>query len=377
MDIETILKYFEAAAMDPKGQLKEYIKKGKKAIGCFPYYVPEELVHAAGMVPFGIWGSNNKTIEAAKEYFASFYCSMAQLNLEMGLDGSLDGLSGVIVTALCDTLRPLSQNFRVAAPEIPFMFLAHPQNRRKEYGIQYTISRYTKIKEQLEAIAGRPITDADLKTSIKVYNQSRKARREFVKLAGEHPELVTPIQRSAVLKSAYFMLKEEHTRLLEPLNELLSQAGPLQWNGFRIMTSGIIADHPGLLKILEENHMAIAADDVAHESRGFRVDVPEDADPMRALALQFGAQDHDTILYDPEINKRPDYLVKLALDSGSQGVLILMMQFCDPEEMEYPSLKKGLNEAGIPHIVIGVDHQMKNFGQARTQIQAFADVLGL
>lgn len=375
MNMEMILKHFEAAAINPKGQLKEYIGKGKKAIGCFPYYVPEELVHAAGMVPFGVWGSNHKTIEAAKEYFASFYCSLAQLNLEMGLDGTLDDLSGVIVTTLCDTLRPLSQNFRVAVPKIPFMFLAHPQNRRKEYGIQYTISQYTRIKEKLEEIAGHPITEADLKASIKVYNQSRKARREFVKLAGEHPELVTPTQRSAVLKSACFMLKEEHTQLLEQLNELLRQAGPSQWAGIRIMTSGIVADSPGLLNILEENHMAIAADDVAHESRSFRVDVPEDTDPVRALARQFGAQDHDTILYDPEINKRPEYLVKLAKDSGVQGVIILMMQFCDPEEMEYPSLKKALSEAGIPHIVIGVDHQMKDFGQARTQIQAFADIL--
>lgn len=377
MNIETILKHFEAAAINPKGQLKEYIKKGKKAIGCFPYYVPEELVHAAGMVPFGVWGSSSKTIEAAKEYFASFYCSMAQLNLEMGLDGTLDDLSGVIVTTLCDTLRPLSQNFRVAVPEIPFMFLAHPQNRREEYGIRYTISQYANIREKLEEIAGCPISDADLQASIKVYNQSRKARREFVKLAGEHPELITPSQRSAVLKSACFMLKEEHTQLLEQLNGQLSHASPSQWDGIRIMTSGIVADSPGWLKILEENHMAIVADDVAHESRGFRVDVPADPDPMRALARQFGMQNHDTILYDPEINKRPEYLVRLAKDSGARGVVILMMQFCDPEEMEYPSLKKGLKEAGIPSIVIGIDQQMKDFGQARTQIQAFADVLGL
>ena len=45
--------------------------------------------------------------------------------------------------------------------------------------------------------------------------------------------------------------------------------------------------------------------------------------------------------------------------------------------MEYPYLKKALDDAGIPHIKIGVGQQMRDFGQARTALQAFADVLAL
>ena len=55
--------------------------------------------------------------------------------------------------------------------------------------------------------------------------------------------------------------------------------------------------------------------------------------------------------------------------------MLFMQQFCDPEEMEYPYLKKALDGAGIPHIKLGVDQQMRDFGQASTAIQAFADVL--
>ena len=35
------------------------------------------------------------------------------------------------------------------------------------------------------------------------------------------------------------------------------------------------------------------------------------------------------------------------------------------------------NDAGIPHIKLGIDQQMRDFGQARTAIQAFADVLSM
>ena len=155
----------------------------------------------------GMWGTNDKNIKEAKEYCASFYCSLAQLDLEMLLDGTLDDLDGVIMTVLCDTLRPMSQNIRVAMDKLgkmPTIFLAHPQNRRPEYGIQYTISQYNNVKEQLEEIAGKKITDEALKEAIKVYNRSREERRRFVKLAGEHPEAVSAVNRSAVHQTALY-----------------------------------------------------------------------------------------------------------------------------------------------------------------------------
>ena len=82
MSIEAIVNEFSAVAANPKGQLKAYKDAGKKCIGVMPYYAPEELVYAAGMMPFGMWGSNNKTEQRSKEYCATFYCTIAQLDLE-------------------------------------------------------------------------------------------------------------------------------------------------------------------------------------------------------------------------------------------------------------------------------------------------------
>jgi bcr-type benzoyl-CoA reductase subunit C len=376
--IDQILQQFSEIAANPRAQLNNYLAQGKKAIGCFPYYIPEEIVYAADMVPFGIWGQTGGTINAAKEYFPAFYCTIAQLTLEMGLNGTIDGLSGVIASPMCDTLRPLTQNFRVACPQIPLIFLAHPQNRRPEYGVEFTITQYTNVKNQLEEIGGKPITDESLRQAIKVYNESRAARRRFVKLAGLHPELISAVQRSAVLKSAYFILKPDHTVLLNELNDLLEKAPVVEWKGTKIFTSGIILDSQALLKIIDDKNMAIAADDIAQESRAIRVDAAEnDEDPIKVLALQFAEQDYDTLLYDPEINKRPGYIVDQVKESGAQGVVIMMMQFCDPEEIEFPSLQKGLEEAGIPYIKITIDQQMTNFGQAETSLQAFSEMLSM
>ncbi len=378
MSIEEKLRSFEKVANDPKGQLTAYKAEGKKAIGVLPYYAPEELVYAAGMVPFGIWGSNDKTISLAKEYCATFYCTIAQLALEMLLDGTMDQLDGIITPTICDTLRPMSQNFRVAmGHKMPVIFLAHPQNRFADYGLKFCVEQYTNVKKELEKIAGKEITNDDIQKAIKVYNASRAERRRFVKLAGEHPEAVSAVKRSAVLKASWFMLKDAYTAQLKELNDELEALPASNWKGVKIVTSGIICDNPKLLQIIDDNHMAIVADDVAHESRSFRTDVPEMDDAMMALAHQFANIDYDVLLYDPQSskNRRGEFVASLVKNSGAQGLVLFMQQFCDPEEMEYPYLKKALDAANIPHVKLGVDQQMRDFGQAATALEAFADML--
>ena len=56
MAISELIEEFKKVSASPKTMLAKYKGQGKKVIGCLPYYVPEELVYAAGMVPMGIWG---------------------------------------------------------------------------------------------------------------------------------------------------------------------------------------------------------------------------------------------------------------------------------------------------------------------------------
>ena len=89
MSTEVLLNEFKECSEHPYRVISAYKQEGKKVIGVLPYFAPVELVVAAGMVPMGIWGSNKKTIAQAKEYCATFYCTIAQLALEMLLDGTL------------------------------------------------------------------------------------------------------------------------------------------------------------------------------------------------------------------------------------------------------------------------------------------------
>lgn len=381
MAIEALIREFADIAANPKRQLAAYKAAGKKAIGVMPYYVPEEIIYAGGAVPMGMWGSNTKVISLAKEYCLSFYCSLCQIDLEMLLDGTCDQLDGVVTPTMCDTLRPMSQNVKCSVGDkIRPIFLAHPQTRNTPEGREFCRHQYENLKTAVEEITGHKISDVDLEDAIGVYNRSRKARREFVVLAGKHPEVITAVKRSQVLKAAYFEMKDTYTERLEKLNAELKELPETEWDGYKVMTSGIICDNPALLKLFDDNKMAIVCDDIAHESRAIQTDVKAyTGDPMNALCEQWAATGPDPMLYDeaPTEHIRAKHLIRKARKYGAEGVIIFMMQFCDPEETDYPYLKKDLDIADLPNIKIGYDQQMRDFGQASTSLQAFTDVLSL
>ena len=53
------------------------------------------------------------------------------------------------------------------------------------------------------------------------------------------------------------------------------------------------------------------------------------------------------------------------------------MNFNDTEEMEYPSLKQAFEKEAIPLIKMGYDQQMTDFGQVRTQLETFSEMVQL
>ena len=115
-DIASLLGAFSEVAAHPGKELEKHLAAGKRVIGVGPYHVPEELVYAAGAVPFGVWGMVGPASEA-KKYFPPFYCSICQMTLEMGMTGVLDKLSGMMITGLCDTLRAVQAGTVTRTPQ--------------------------------------------------------------------------------------------------------------------------------------------------------------------------------------------------------------------------------------------------------------------
>jgi len=372
VSMEHILSELSTVATQPESQLKKYLNAGKKVVGCFPSYTPEELVYAAGMIPMGLWGGISEPY-LAKKYLPAFACPILQSNLEFGLQGKYTGLSAVLIPTLCDTFRCITQDWKAGVLDIPMIPVSYPQNRT-EAGIRFLATEYGVVKEKLEAVCGHKITEESIHTAADVYNLHANTMREFAALANEHLDLITPVVRHHLMKSAWFMDKAEHTEQVAAVNAELKALSPVRWTGKRVVLTGISAEPDGLLEILFENHMAVVGDDLAQESRQYRADIPNHADGLARLAGKWREQ-LCSLAHDPG-KARVDMLVDLTKVTGADGMIACIMKFCDPEEYDFPIISKALTSINIPMLFLEVDQQPGSIEQIRTRLQTFAEMIG-
>lgn len=373
-DLQTNLSLLETACMNPRAQLDNYLAQGKKVIGCFPAYTPEELVYASGMIPMGLWGGRAE-LKLAKSYLPAFACPIMQSDLEFGLQGTYRGLSAVIIPTLCDTLRCMTQNWRFGVASIPMIPIVYPQNRKSPASVEYLISEYESMLVMLAAITGQMMSEKALCDAIDVYNAHNAVMREFAAVANDHLDAITPKVRHAVMKSAFFFAKDEHTAIVKEIIDGLKQLPVYPFAGKKVILTGITGEPNEMLDILAENDIAVVGDDLAQEMRQYRTDTPEKGGGgLKRLALQWNSR-HGCSLIHEDGKPRGALLVSLCRENGASGVINCLMKFCDPEEYDQPYFEADLREAGYPTLTVEVDTQNTSYEQIRTRVQAFCEML--
>lgn len=373
VNLNSLFNELDAIAVNPRIALDKYLVSGKKVIGCFPIYTPEELVHAAGMIPMGLWGGQT-TPSVAGQYAPIFTCSLLRSCLEFGMLGKYQGISAALMPMLCDTYRGVSGAWRVGVKDIPLIAFIHPQNRKLAASREFLAAEYGAVKKKLEAIAGHAISDAAIKNSIGVYNAHQAAIREFCEVANDHLDVVTPKIRHTVMKSSHFMEKGAHTAIVSQIIDKLKQLPIHQWKGKKVILTGITGEPDDLLDLFAENKIAVVGDDLAQESRQFRTDIPKCGGPLESLAQQW--LDRTACSTVHEVNSsRGELIVELAHKYGAQGIAICLMKFCDVEEYDYPMIVKAAEDAGIPSLSLEIDQSTMNNEQSRTKIQSFAEMI--
>lgn len=368
--LDEMLKKFHEVATSPRAQMDKYMKEGKKIVLTAPVYTPEEIVHSMGFVPMGAWGADIE-LKRAKEYCPAFLCSIVQSILELGIQGTYKGAKAIIIPSLCDTLKSLGENWKYAVDGILFIPMTYPQNRKPDFGIRYTKAGYERVIRDLEKVGGK-FSEDELAKSNKIYNEHNEAMRKLDAILAKHPE-ITAAERSDIFKSAFFMLKEEHTKMVNEFIEEFEKQTPGE-EKTRVIISGILADAPKLNEIIDNAGLHIVADDVAAQSRQYRTDVPKEGEPLDALAVKFANMDNCSVLYNVE-KPRVQWMVDTAKERNAKGVIVIMTKFCDPEEFDYVPIKRACEKAGLSVAMVEIDRQMDQFEQVRTNIETFRDML--
>jgi len=74
------------------------------------------------------------------------------------------------------------------------------------------------------------------------------------------------------------------------------------------------------------------------------------------------------------LTSRADHLVRMVREKAAQGVIILLLKFCDPHAFDYPYLKNALDREGVPSLLLEVEDQLPPEGQLKTRFEAFLEM---
>ena len=347
------------------------------AVGYMPIYVPRELLHAQGVLPVGLMGGR-EDLEIIKgdAYYQSYICHIPRSTVELGLNGSLDRLDGMLFPAICDVIRNLTGMCQLLFPDKLSRYLDLPQDFDEELGGAFYRHELKELAADLEARGAARLEPEALRHSIALYNEDRRLVRELYALRRREPWKVPTHELYVVLRAALVLPVEESSALFrEYLDLVQADATRAPLDQARVLLTGSFCEQPplGLIKTLERAGCYIVDDDFVQVHRFILSDVPTDGDPLQALVTAF-LQDAmpSPTRYIAEGQKGAD-LVRRCEQSATEGVLFCAPSFCDPALLDQPMLVKAVETAGIPWTAFKYAENSGQFQVIREQAGTFAD----
>jgi len=354
---------------------------GRKAIGYMPVYVPRELVHAAGMLPVGILGGGDALeVIQGDAYYQSYICRIPRSTLELGLTGRLDCLDGMLFPSICDVIRNLSGMWQILFKDKYVRYFDVPQNYEDAIGGRWYIDELEVLRADLGRLRGAPITDAELNTSIALYNDNRSAIRDLYALRAEAPWQAPTSEVYLVLRAGMVLPVEEHTPLVRDyIAAARGQERPRRDNA-RIVLTGAFCEQPplALIKSIEMAGCYVVDDDFMLVTRWLLDDVPCDGKPLDELSRAFLHRSASTAAkYDARREDKGVFLLTQVKTRGAEGVVFAAPSFCDPALLERPMLQDVLAKHGVPHTAFKYAENTGQMAPIREQAGTFADSIKL
>jgi benzoyl-CoA reductase subunit C len=353
--------------------VRRWREAGGKVAGHFQVYFPEEIVHAAGMLPFKVRGAPLEPNQA-ESHFGSYLCSILKTSLELVLSGRVQ-LDMFVSHPICDAARNLSAIWGRNV-EYPSQILYLPQNPNSAGSVDYLRHEYDRLKRVTEEVAGREITDDDLRHSISVFNENRRLLRELYDIKRETPWLVAAEDAYALTALAGMIPREEHNELLTGLLPQIKGRTARQEDRIRVVFEGGFCEQPpfDLVRMLGRT-VYIVDDDFLIGMRWITEDVPLDGDPLENLARAY--VDHSSyspVQHDLRKPKEKMLLARIS-ESGAEAAILAAAKMCEPGLEEQVTYTHTLDEEGIAYFVTEFEENMTSFSHLELQIETFVENL--
>jgi benzoyl-CoA reductase/2-hydroxyglutaryl-CoA dehydratase subunit BcrC/BadD/HgdB len=385
-DRPTAMAYFDGVLHGAHGgriaELVEARKAGRKVVGTFCVYVPEEIALAVDAIPIALCGGSQFTVPYAEKTFPRDICPLVKSTLGMAFAkicpyGPI--LDYMVGETTCDVKK---KTWEILADDT-FHVMEVPQ-KKEAVDVELWRKSVREFRDKMEQLAGKKVTKERLAESVRVMNDKRRALQRLTELRKADPPPISGLDALAVMQGALNDEPVRFTQNLERLNAELAErvaagVSPFKRGTKRIMVSGCpsVMGNWKVHHLVETSGAAIVADESCTGTRYFEHLVDETARDLDAqlTAIADRYLKINCSCFTPN-NERLDDVKRLARDFKVDGVVQYILQYCHTYNVEAMRVDGALKEAKVPSLKVVTDYSEEDSGQLRTRIEAFLEQLG-
>ncbi len=351
--------------------VRRWRESGGKVVGHFQVYFPEEIVHAAGLLPFKVCGAQIEAVQADSR-FGSYLCSILKTSLELALSKRIE-FDMFVTHPICDAARNLGAVWGRNFP-YPCEILYLPQNANSPAAVTYLRNEYARLQRAVETIAGRPATQDDLRRSVEVYNRNRALLRELYAIKRETPWLVSADEAYVLLAIGGMIPREEHNELLETVLPQLAARPNKKQDKIRLVFEGGFCEQPplDLIRAIARS-CYVVDDDFMIGLRWILEDVPLDGDALFNLAFAYLEKSSYSPVQHDLRKPKEKMLIERIRNAHAEAAIVSAAKMCEPGLEEQVAYLHALDKEGIPYFISEFEEKMTTFEHMEIQLETFVE----
>ncbi len=378
--------YFDFVVSEVHGLRIEEIMKakeeGKKVVGSFCVYVPEELVLAANGVNIGLCAGADAGADEAEKFIPRNTCALIKAFMGFKLAGLcpyVETTDLIVGETTCDGKKKAYEIFNDITKKVYVMELP---NMKSEQGKVLWLEEVKKFKEKMEQLSGKKITIEELRKSAALVNGKRKALKRLSGLRAFDPTPISGLDALLVNQVSFYddpvRFTEMTNKLCDELQERVNKSvGVAPKGSTRLLISGSPMAIPNwkLHFITETGGAVVVGEESCVGERNFRELLDKNFadmnDALKKIASRYLSI--DCACFSPN-DERIDNIRSLVGSLHADGVIHYSLQFCTPYMMEAYKVEKAL-ENKTPILRIETDYSMGDMGQLKSRVESFIEIL--
>lgn len=358
-------------------RIKEAKDKGRKVVGIYCTYCPQELILAAGAIPVGLCGTKEEPIAAAEEHLPRNLCPLIKSSYGFAVTDTCPFFHFsdlVIGETTCDGKKKMFEIMQDIKP-VHVMQLPHLNNTTASFGLW--VDELRRLKTRLEQELQVTISDEDIWQAVDVINKEKQAIKAMFDLNRADPP---PLSGMDMLTAAWSRsFSSNKGEMIDNLNGLVREVAnqPKKGRGKapRVLLTGcpVGLGTEKVIRLTEELGAYIVAMENCSGYKTLELQTDNTGlDPIVALAEKYIAIPCSCMSPNPY---RLELLDRMLDDFRADAVIDLTWQACHTYNIEAFEVGKLVKSKGLPYLHLESDYSNSDLESLKVRIEAMLEMV--